>query len=149
MPKFMEDLKEGQTFRSPLRAVPASEITQFAGTYDNQAAHTDVELAKKTIFKGLAASGWHTAAMSFQLVLDSGLDLAGGVVGVEIENIRWPKPVRPDDSLYVVSEILSIIPSESNPKRGTLRMQNSTFNQNDELVMSMIGNVLISARPVA
>lgn len=147
MPRFMEDLKAGETFRSPLRVVTESEIIQFAGQFDNQPAHTDNELAKKTLFRGLAASGWHTAALSFQLVLESGLDLAGGIVGSNIENIVWAKPVRPGDSLYVCSEILSVNPSESNPTRGIVRLQHTTYNQANEMVMSMIGNVLTSATP--
>jgi acyl dehydratase len=147
MPKFMEDLKVGETFRSPMRVVTESEIIQFAGKYDNQPAHTDIELAKTTMFRGLAASGWHTAAMCFQLVLESGLDLAGGIVGSNIENIVWAKPVRPGDSLYVTSEILSISPSEGNPARGIVRLKHTTYNQADELVMSMIGNVLTSTKP--
>jgi len=147
MPRFMEDLKAGESFRSPMRVVTEREIIQFAGKYDNQPAHTDTELARKTIFRGLAASGWHTAAMSFQLVLESGLDLAGGIVGSNIENIVWAKPVRPGDSLYVTSEILSISPSSRNPARGIVRMKNTTYNQADELVMSMIGNVLTEMAP--
>lgn len=147
MSMYMEDFQVGQKFVSPSRPLHTDEIIEFAMVYDNQPFHVDPEAAKTTFFKGHAASGWQIAAITFELLLKSGLDLAGGIIGTRIEELTWQRPVRPGDTLYAVTEVSGIEPNSKNPTRGTMRMRHSTFNQNDEQVFSMIASVLVTAHP--
>src|ERR1700720_4177540 len=106
---FLEDLRVGQRFASASHTVDEAQIKRFAAEYDPQPFHLDDNAAKATLFGGLAASGWHTAAMTMKLLVDAGLPLAGGILGAGGE-IAWPKPTRPGDTLQVESEVLEITP---------------------------------------
>ncbi len=115
---FLEDFAVGQRFTSGSVGVSAAEIKAFAAQFDPQPFHLDEEAARSTFFGGLVASGWHTAALTMRLIVDSDLKIAGGSIGAGAELIKWPRPVRPGDTLHAVSEVLEIRPSKSRPNRG-------------------------------
>jgi acyl dehydratase len=123
----------------------ADEIKAFARQFDPQPFHLDEEAAKRTFFGGLAASGWHTAAITMRLQVESGLPIAGGMIGIGGE-MSWPKPTRPGDILRVVSEILEVTPSRSRPDRGTVRVRSETRNQRDEVVQILDARLLVPRR---
>jgi len=130
-----EDYTVGQTFRGgPLPALTAEQIKRFAAEYDPQPFHLDEEAAKQTFFEGLAASGWHTAALTMRMFVDSDVKPVGGYVGAGGEELRWPRPTRPGDVLRVVIEILELRPSRSRPEMGIVKVQITTLNQRDEVV---------------
>ncbi len=147
--RYLEDFAAGQTFNTGRHRVDKEQILVFARQYDPQPFHTDEEAALRSPFGGLAASGWHTAAMTMRLMLDGEFKPAGGILGVGFDNLSWPRPVRPGDELRATSEILDVRPSKSKPDRGMIRVRTTTFNQNDEPVMVFTGNLLIPRRPAA
>ncbi|MBX9459847.1 MAG: MaoC family dehydratase [Brevundimonas sp.] len=137
---YLEDLHVGQTFTTGSVTVTTEAIKAFARDYDPQPFHLDEEAARGSLFGGLAASGWHTAALSMRLLVD-GLPIAGGLIGVGGET-TWPRPTRPGDTLTVHIEVLEITPSKSRPDRGMVRTRNETRNQNGEPVqISKLGIV--------
>ena len=113
------------------------EIVEYARHYDPQPFHTDPVAAAQTFFGGLAASGWHTAAITMRLIAQSEIRIAGGMIGMGVEQLRWPRPVRPGDTLHVEAEVLELRPSRSHPTRGIVRVRNTTFNQKGEPVQTM------------
>jgi acyl dehydratase len=145
---YLEDLQVGQRFTSSSHQIDAAQIKAFAGEFDPQPFHLDDEAAKGTLFGGLAASGWHTAAVTMRLLVETGLPLAGGILGVGGE-ISWPKPTRPGDVLHVVSEIEEVTPSRSRPDRGMVRVRNETRNQRDEVVQVLIAKLVVPRRTPA
>ena len=147
--RYLEDYAVGQTFGSGRVRVDKERIKAFAAEFDPQPFHLDEALAVGTFFRGLAASGWHTAAMTMRLLVDGELKPAGGIVGTGFDEFRWPRPVRPGDELHVESEILEVRPSKSRPNQGVIKVRTTTFNQNDEPVQVQIGNLLVPARPRA
>jgi acyl dehydratase len=104
-------------------------------------------LARKSVFKGLAASGWHTAAVTMRLLVESDFQPADGILGVGLEELSWPRPVRPGDELRVESEVLEVRPSKVRTDRGVIRVRTTTFNQNDQPVQIFTGNLLVPRRP--
>ena len=146
---YLDDFSVGQVFRSGTRRITAAEIKTFASEYDPQPFHLDDEAAKTTMFGGLAASGWHTMALTMRLLVDGGAPIAGGIIGAGGEELRWPRPVRPGDTLTVESEVLEIRPSRSRPQQGMLRMRSTTFNQNGEPVQTFVGNLVVPRRDPA
>ena len=145
---YLEDLQVGQRFTSATHEIDAAQIKAFAREFDPQPFHLDEEAAKATLFGGLAASGWHTAAISMRLMVKTGLPLAGGILGAGGE-LNWPKPTRPGDILQVVSEIEEITPSRSRPDRGTVRVRNETRNQRGEIVQLLIAKLIVPRRTAA
>jgi acyl dehydratase len=143
---YLEDLHVGQRFASGAHAVDEAEIKAFAGQFDPQPFHLDDATAKDTLFAGLAASGWHTAAITMRLLVDGGAPIAGGVVGAGGE-IAWPKPTRPGDILQVKSEILDVTPSRSRPDRGMVTVRSETFNQRGEIVQTLTAKLVVPRRP--
>ncbi len=143
---YLEDLRVGQRFTSGTHAVDESQIRAFATEFDPQPFHLDEQAARASLFGGLAASGWHTAAITMRLLVTSGLPLAGGVVGAGGE-IGWPKPTRPGDTLRVESEVLEIRPSRSRPERGMVTVRSDTRNQRDEVVQTLIARLVVPRRP--
>ncbi|WP_374305801.1 MaoC family dehydratase [Methylocella sp.] len=143
---YLEDLRPGMTFSSVERSVDADEIKAFAKLYDPQPFHLDEEAAKASLFGGLAASGWHTAAITMKLLSQGGAPIAGGIIGAGGE-IRWPRPVRPGDVLRVESEVVEVAPSRSRPERGLATLVSRTYNQNGELVQEMTMKVVAPRRP--
>ena len=144
-PLYFEDLEVGQVHRSGTLDVDADAIKSFAASFDPQPFHLDEEAAKATFFRGLAASGWHTAALTMRLLVASGLPLAGGIIGAGME-IKWPRPTRPGDTLHVESEVLELRASTSRPDQGLAKIRNTTFNQNNEPVQIMEGTLVVARR---
>ena len=131
-PLYLEDLHVGQTFVSDPVTVTTDQIKAFAREFDPQPFHLDEDAARDTLFEGLAASGWHTAALTMKLLVQC-FPLAGGLVGAGGET-TWPRPTRPGDSLSVHVEVLEITPSRSRPDRGMIRTRTETRNQHGEAV---------------
>lgn len=145
--QYFEDYAVGQIYQSGRHCVDKDQIIAFAKQFDPQPYHLDEEAAKKSPFKGLAASGWHTAAITMRLLVDGEFKPAGGILGVGFDQLSWPRPVRPGDELRVTSEVLEVRPSKSRADRGMIRVQNTTLNQNDEPVQTFIGNLIVPRRP--
>jgi len=145
--RYLEDFAVGQTFRSGQRQIDAERIKTFAAEFDPQPFHLDEAAARDTIFRGLAASGWHTAAVTMRLLVESDLKPVGGIVGAGFDEFRWPRPVRPGDELHVESEVLEVRPSRSRPGQGLLKVRTTTLNQMGEPVQISIGNLLVPRRP--
>src|SRR6185295_9334921 len=141
--RYLEDYAVGQTFGSGRMRVDKELIKAFAAEFDPQPFHLDEALAAGTIFRGLAASGWHTAALTMRLLVDGELKPAGGIVGTGFDEFRWPRPVRPGDELHVESEILEVRPSKSRPDQGLIKVRTTTLNQNNEAVQIQVGNLLV------
>lgn len=144
--QYLEDYAVGQVYFSGTKRVVKEEIIAFAREFDPQFYHLDEVAALDSPFKGLAASGWHTAAMTMRLLVDGEFRPAVGILGVGFDQLSWPQPVRPGDELRVKSEVLEVRPSKSKPDRGMIRVVNTTFNQNDEVVMMFTGNLLVPRR---
>jgi acyl dehydratase len=145
---YLDDLHVGQCFTSGSYLLDEAQIKRFASEFDPQPFHLDGEAAKATLFGGLAASGWHTAAVTMRLLVQGGLSIAGGIVGAGGE-LSWLKPARPGDTLSVVSEIVEITPSRSHPDRGTVRVRSETRNQHGEVVQTFIARLVVPRRPDA
>lgn len=145
-PLYLEDLNVGQKFASRLQKVDAEAIKAYARQFDPQPFHLDEEAARKSLFGGLAASGWHTASLTMRLIVES-VPLAGGVIGSGGE-LSWPRPTKPGDTLRVVTEVLEITPSRSRPDRGMITMRSTTLNQNDEAVQVFTPKVVVQRRQV-
>ena len=145
-PLFLEDLHPGQRFTSATQTIDAEAIKTFAAAWDPQPFHLDEAAAASTLFGGLAASGWHTAAQTMRLLVTTGLPLAGGIIGSGGE-LLWEKPVRPGDTLQVDCEVLEVSPSRSRPDRGTVRVRCLTRNQNGETVQSFTPKLVVARRP--
>lgn len=145
--QFLEDLAAGQKYRSGKLRVDAEAIKAFASEFDPQPFHLDDTAARGSIFRGLAASGWHTAALTMRLIVDGEFRPAGGVVGAGCEELRWPLPVRPGDELHVETEVLEFRASKSRPDQGIAKVRNTTFNQNDEPVQVFVVNLIVQRRP--
>jgi acyl dehydratase len=141
-----DDLRVGQRFKSGTHALDAAEIKAFAARYDPQRFHLDDAAARDTLFGGLAASGWHTAAVSMKLMVGGGAPLAGGVIGAGGE-IAWPRPTRPGDVLRVFSEVLELVPSRSRPERGSVTLRSETRNQRGEVVQTLTARLIVPRRP--
>lgn len=144
--RYLEDFEPGQKFGSGRLLVEAARIKSFAAEFDPQPFHVDEDRARETFFKGLAASGWHTAAMTMRLLVDSELKPAGGIIGAGFDEMRWPRPVRPGDELHVESEVLDVRPSKSRPDQGVIKVRTTTLNQNGEPVQVFVGNLIVLRR---
>ena len=149
MVRYLEDFEPGQKFASRRLAVEAARIKSFATEFDPQPFHLDENSARDSFFKGLAASGWHTAAMTMRLLVDSELEPAGGIIGAGFDEMRWPRPVRPGDELHVESEVLEVRPSTSRPEQGMIKVRATTLNQNNEPVQVFVGNLIVLRRPTS
>ena len=142
---YLEDLKPGQHFKTGTHALTEDEIKTFARDYDPQVFHLDPEAARASFFGGLAASGWHTAAISMRLQVESGPPLAGGMIGANVE-LTWPRPTRPGDVLHVEGEILEVTPSRSKPDRGFITLKSQTLNQSGEVLQNQTSKLLVWRR---
>lgn len=142
---YFEDFAVGQVFRAGPIVVTADAITTFAKNFDPQPFHLDAAAAVETFFQGLAASGWHTAAITMRLLVDGGLPVAGGIIGNGIDELRWLRPVRPGDALSVESEIVELRESKL-PGKGRMRAKSTTRDQNGEIVQSFIASMVVPRR---
>lgn len=143
---YLDDLAVGQRFASGSLAVDADAIKAFARVFDPQPFHLDEAAAEDSLFGGLAASGWHTAALTMRLLLDGGAPIAGGVIGSGGE-IAWPQPTRPGDVLTVTSEVIEVTPSKSRPDRGRIALRSETRNQRGEVVQILTATLVVPRRP--
>jgi len=144
---YFEDLAVGQKFASPVLPIDADAITAFAAAYDPQPFHLDDEAARATMFAGLAASGWHTAALSMRLCLASDFRPAGGILGIGGE-LSWLKPVRPGDTLRVEIEVIETRLSRSRPGQGIVKVQITTLNQHGDAAQIFTPTLFVDRRPV-
>jgi acyl dehydratase len=142
---YLEDLEVGQRFTSGTHVLDEEQIKAFARQFDPQPFHTDPEAAKSSFFEGLVASGWHTAAITMKLMVESGLPIAGGLIGGGGE-IAWPRPTRPGAVLHVESEVIELRPSKSRPDRGMAMVRNETHNQFGEIVQVMTAKLVVPRR---
>jgi acyl dehydratase len=142
---YFEDFKIGQKFTSGTCIVDEKSIQEFGAQFDPQPFHTNIELAKDSFFKGLVASGWHTAGIAMRLLVESNLKPAGGLIGAGIEQLKWPLPTYPGDELSLDIEVVDIRRSSSNPNNGILKVMVLTKNQNGETVMSYIAALLVKS----
>ena len=147
--RYLEDLHVGDRFNSGPYEVTEADIINFAREFDPQPFHLDVERARQSIFGGLVASGWHTAAITMRLLVTCGLNLVGGAVGLGANELRWPRPVRPGDVLRLELEIVEVRPSRSKTDRGTVRLRYVTRNQKNEAVMTLEATALVPKRPTS
>jgi acyl dehydratase len=145
---YLDDMKVGQNFMSGTYEMTVDRIKAFAAEYDPQPFHLDEAAAQTSVFRGLAASGWHTAAVTMRLLVTGGLPFAAGAVGLGCE-IEWPRPTRPGDILQVEAEIVEIVPSRSKPNQGIVRVRNITRNQNGETLQIITTKILAFRRESA
>ncbi|MDO6965337.1 MaoC family dehydratase [Rhizobium alvei] len=141
----LEDLSIGQRFESREQRMELDEVKEFAGRYDPQFFHLDEEEAAGSLFGRLAASGWHTAANSMRLMVES-VPFARGLIGAGGE-ISWPKATFPGDTLRVLSEVVEIAPSRSRPDRGMVTLKCQTLNQHGEIVQVFNPRIVVWRRP--
>lgn len=145
--QYFEDFEAGQVYRGSSRIeVDASAIKDFASRFDPQPFHLDETAGKNSLFGGLAASGWHTAAMTMRLLAEGELRVAGGLIGLGIQDLRWPRPVRPGDTLRAQVEILGTRESRSRPEQGLVTTRTTTFNQRDETVQEFVNTLIVPRR---
>jgi acyl dehydratase len=142
---YFDDLKVGDTFKSEPLNVTEKQLIEFAHKFDPQMFHLSRKKAERTIFKGLVASGWHTAAMTMRLFVQT-LNFAEGAIGLGVDELRWPHEVRPGDVLIVETEIVDLRPSRSRPRFGIIRLRNITTNQRGEIVQTMLASALVPKR---
>jgi len=143
---YYEDLAAGQKYRSGTYEMTAERIKAFAAEFDPQPFHLDEEKAKDSLFQGLAASGWHTAAVTMRLMVDSELRLAGGTIGAGGEELRWPRPTRPGDVLRLEIEILELRTSRTRPELGIVKTLLTTTNQRGEVVQTSRPTLMVRRR---
>lgn len=144
--RYLEDFAAGQTFDSGRLRLDKERIKSFAAEFDPQPFHLDEEAARNSVFQGLAASGWHTAALTMRLLVESEFKPAGGIIGGGFDEFRWPRPVRPGDELHLEIEVLEARPSKSRSDQGLIKVRTTTLNQNDEAVQVNIGNLIVPRR---
>ena len=142
---YFDDLKVGDRFISEPLEVTEKEVIEFAHKFDPQTFHLNRKSAERTIFKGLIASGWHTAAMTMRLIVQT-LNFAEGAIGLGVDELRWPHVVRPGDVLTVETEIVELRPSRSKPNYGIIRLRNVTANQRGEIVQTMLASAMVPRR---
>ena len=145
-PFYFDDLVVGARFGSATKRVDEGEITAFAKTFDPQPFHLDHEAAAKSVFGGLAASGWHTSAMTMRLLVDSEFRIVGGIVGTGFDEFRWMRPVYPEDTLHLETEVIELKPSRSKPEQGVVKARITTLNQRMEPVQILLANLVVPRR---
>jgi acyl dehydratase len=144
--RYLEDFTVGQRFSSGRLRMDGERILAFAAEFDPQPFHLDEAAACRSIFGGLSASGWHTAAVTMRLLTETGLNPSGGYVGAGLDVCHWPRPVRPGDELRVECEVIEVRPSRSHPEQGTIKVRTTTFNQNNEAALVYVVNMVVPRR---
>ncbi|WP_461481817.1 MaoC family dehydratase [Porticoccus sp.] len=147
--RYLEDFAVGQQFSSGRARIDTERVKSFAAEFDPQPFHLDEGAGSHSIFGGLAASGWHTAAITMKLLVDSDFKPAWGIVGAGFDELRWPRPVRPGDELRVESEVLETRVSKSSPELGVLKVKSTTLNQHNEPVQVFVANLFVPCRPAS
>ena len=147
--RYFEDVQVGDCFTSAPYILDEEAIIAFARDFDVQAFHLEHAAANESVFGGLAASGWHTAAVAMRLFTTGPLQFEGGAVGLGVDELRWPVAVRAGDSVRLTTDILETRASRSKPEFGILRIRNVLTNQRGEVVLSYSANALVRRRPDA
>ena len=142
---YLDDLRVGQRFTSAAHTLDEQQIKAFARQFDPQPFHTDAEAARQTLFGGLVASGWHTAAITMRLMVE-GTPIAGGLIGMSAE-LSWPRPTRPGSTLHVEAEVVDVRSFGSRPDRGVATIRAETRNQLGEVVQVFQAKLLVPRRP--
>ncbi len=145
-PQYFEDFEVGRTFESPGATLSEAQILDFAWTWDPQPFHIDRDAASRSPFGGIISSGFQTLALSFRLIYSTGYITASSMGSPGLDELRWLAPVRPDDTLHVIAEVLERKPSSSKPDRGMVRIKYATINQHGDTVMTFIGIHLLMRR---
>jgi acyl dehydratase len=145
---YLDDLRVGQRFISGTYALDEGQVIAFASEFDPQPFHLDAAAAGGMFFGGLVASGWHTAAITMRLLVQGGVPIARGLIGLGAE-LSWPRPTRPGDVLRVESEVVEVSPSRSRPDRGVIKVRSETRNQRDEVVQVLEARMMVPRRPPA
>jgi acyl dehydratase len=143
---FYDDLAVGQIFHTAAVDITATDIVDFAARYDPQPFHLDEAAARQSLFGGLVASGWMTAALTMGLLVRSEMKLAGGLIGLGLDSLHWPHAVKPGDCLRAATEVLALRPSASKPAYGIVKLRTTTRNQAGEIVQVMVANQLVLRR---
>ena len=146
MIEWFDDLKLGMRFKSGEVTVSREDIKRFASEFDPQPFHLDEEAAEKTVFKGLAASGWHTAALAMKLAVAARPFGPHPLFGAGVDELRWLKPVRPGDTLHLEGEVVELMPSKTRPQ-GIARVKWTAYNQNGEAVCTFNPIAIVPRRP--
>jgi acyl dehydratase len=146
MIEWFDDIKLGMRFESGEVTVSREDILRFASEFDPQPFHLDHEAAKETVFKGLAASGWHTAAVAMRLAISCRPFGPHPLLGAGVDDLRWPMPVRPGDTLHVKGEVVELVPSRTKPQ-GIVRIKWTAYNQNGEAVYTFNPIGIVPRRP--
>jgi acyl dehydratase len=146
--RAFEDFPVGSRFVSESQAISAEAIVEFARHYDPQPFHLDTSGSGQSLLGGLAASGWQTAAVSMRLFIET-MQVGGGIIGLAVDELRWPAAVHPSDALRVEIEILEARLSDSRPGYGIIRYRSVTRNQRDEVVQSFIAAAILPTRAAA
>jgi acyl dehydratase len=144
---YLEDFAVGHKFGSGRLRIDGDRALAFAAEFDPQPFHLDEAAAGRSIFGGLTASGWHTAAVTMRLLVETKLKPAGGIVGAGLDEFRWPRPVRPGDELRVECEVIDVRPSKSRPESGMIKLRTITLNQDDEPVLEYVVNLVVQRQP--
>jgi len=148
-PRGFEDFTVGLRFQSPKAVTLTAEgIKAFAAEFDPQPPHLDEDAARRTSFQGLVASGWHTAAVTMRLIVDSDLGLGGQGAGMAVESMQWRLPVRAGDSLRVEGSVTETRSSRSHPDSGIVKFRVIAVNQRDEVVLEASHVVMVVRRSV-
>lgn len=144
--RYFEDYLPGSVYEYGALTVTEPEIVEFAKRFDPQSMHIDSQQAARGRYGGIIASGWHTVGLAMRLFVDHYLSKVASLASPGVDEIRWPNPVRPGDTIRIRVSILEARPSRSKPDRGVVRTLIEAVNQNDELVLSMIGMSILGRR---
>lgn len=143
---YFEDFKVGDSVEMGRRTLTQDEIIAFAKAFDPQPFHIDEDAAKRSMFGGIIASGWHTCSLVMRMMCDSYLNDSASLGSPGVDNVKWLKPVRPGDTIRANRVVLEARASNSRPEMGIVKSRWDVFNQNDELVMTMEGYGLFKRR---
>jgi acyl dehydratase len=144
--RYFEDYETGRVYEFGPATITEPEIIEFARRFDPQDMHIDPEKARKGRFGGLVASGWHTVGVAMRLYVDHFISAVASLASPGVDEVRWPNPVRPGDSIYIRVTILETIPSRTKTDRGVVRARLEAFNQKGEPVLSFIGLSIVGRR---
>jgi acyl dehydratase len=141
--RYLEDFAVGQMFGSGRLRIDGERALAFAAEFDPQPFHLDEAVARRSIFGGMTASGWHTAAVTMRLLVETEFKPAGGIIGAGFDECRWTRPVRPGDELRIACEVIEVRPSRSRPQQGMIKLRITTMNQNDDPVLVQVANLVV------
>jgi len=144
--RYLEDFEAGERIQTPSVDVSRSDVTEFASQFDPQPMHLDEDAATQGPLRGLSTSGWHTTAMAMKMITAADPFDGGPVLGLGVDELRWPNPVRPGDRITGELEVVSITPSKSKPTHGVIRMHVTVRNQKGDVVLSMFPNLWVPRR---